>query len=87
VVFHDPYIPTIREDGHERHGVALTREELSAADVVMIVTDHRAIDYQLVADHAALVVDSRNAMAGTVASRARVVSLSTVATSHSAALT
>jgi UDP-N-acetyl-D-glucosamine dehydrogenase len=87
VVFHDPYIPTIREDGHERHGIALTDEALAAADVTVIVTDHRSIDYQFLADHAALVVDSRNAMAGTIASQARVVSLSTVPGAHTAALT
>jgi UDP-N-acetyl-D-glucosamine dehydrogenase len=87
VVFHDPYIPTIREDGHERHGIALTGEALAAADVTVIVTDHRSIDYQFLADHAALVVDSRNAMAGTIASQARVVSLSTVPGAHTAALT
>jgi UDP-N-acetyl-D-glucosamine dehydrogenase len=84
VVYHDPYIATVREDGHERHGVAFTKGELASADVVVIVTDHRAIDYQAVADHAALVVDSRNAMARTLASRARVVSLSSVVAPHAA---
>ncbi len=78
VVFHDPHIDTIREDGHERKGVALTDDELQSADVVVIVTDHRAIDYQQLVDHASLIVDSRNATAKTVPSRARIVSLSTV---------
>ena len=76
VVFHDPHIPLIREDGHERASVALTDAEIARADVVVIVTDHRSIDYQRVADHAALIVDSRNATAATSPSRARVVSLS-----------
>jgi UDP-N-acetyl-D-glucosamine dehydrogenase len=78
VLYHDPYVAKIREDGHEWHGVALTEQELAAADVVVIVTDHLSIDYQFIADHASLIVDSRNAMARTVSSRARVVSLSTV---------
>jgi UDP-N-acetyl-D-glucosamine dehydrogenase len=30
---------------------------------VLIATDHDAVDYGLVAEHAKLVVDSRNAMA------------------------
>jgi UDP-N-acetyl-D-glucosamine dehydrogenase len=76
VVYHDPYVPTIREDGHEWHSVELTAEELSGADVVVIVTDHKVIDFQRVVDHASLVVDTRNATAKTIQTQARVVSLS-----------
>ena len=76
VVFHDPYIRSYREDGHARAGVDLTAEELRRADAVVIVTNHRKIDYQMLMDHAALIVDSRNAMARTIKTRARVVSLS-----------
>ncbi|HKN69048.1 MAG TPA: nucleotide sugar dehydrogenase [Gemmatimonadaceae bacterium] len=75
VVFHDPYIASYREDGHSRAGVELTEAELDRADAVVIVTNHRAIDYQMLMDHASLVVDSRNAMARTIKTRARVVSL------------
>ena len=75
VAFHDPYIPVVREDGHERAGVALTGDEVSRADAVVIVTDHRSIDYQFLADNARLVVDTRNAMAKTTRTQARVVSL------------
>jgi UDP-N-acetyl-D-glucosamine dehydrogenase len=55
--------------------VALTAEALAASDAVVIVTDHTAIDYQLIADHAALVIDTRNAMSRTRGSRARIVHL------------
>ena len=75
VVFHDPFIASYREDGHARSGVELTAAELERADAVVIVTNHRAIDYQMLMDHATLVVDSRNAMARTIKTRARVVSL------------
>jgi UDP-N-acetyl-D-glucosamine dehydrogenase len=75
VVFHDPFIATYREDGHSRSGVELTAAELERADAVVIVTNHRVIDYQMLMDHASLVVDSRNAMARTIKTRARVVSL------------
>jgi len=75
VVFHDPHIASYREDGHTRTGVELSRDELRRADAVVIVTDHRAIDYQMLMDNAALIVDSRNAMAKAVKTRARVVSL------------
>jgi UDP-N-acetyl-D-glucosamine dehydrogenase len=76
VAFHDPYIAMIREDGHEKFGVPLTDEELSAADAVVIVTDHSSIDYQRLVDLSDLVIDSRNATARTRPSRARVMSLS-----------
>ncbi|HEY2377785.1 MAG TPA: nucleotide sugar dehydrogenase [Gemmatimonadaceae bacterium] len=75
VVFYDPYIATYREDGHVRSGVELTMDELQRADAVVIVTNHRSIDYQMLMDHAALIVDSRNAMGKTVKTKARVVSL------------
>jgi len=75
VVFHDPHIASYREDGHTRTGVELSKDELRRADAVVIVTDHRSIDYQMLMDNAALIVDSRNAMAKALKTRARVVSL------------
>ncbi len=79
VVFHDPYVPTIREDGHVIQGVALTDAEIEKADVVVIVTDHKAIDYQRLVDHAQLIVDTRNATAKTTRTRARIVPLASSA--------
>jgi UDP-N-acetyl-D-glucosamine dehydrogenase len=76
VVFHDPHVPVLREDGHEITGVELTAEELANADAVVIVTDHKAVDYQFVIDHASLVIDSRNATSRLTPSSARVVRLS-----------
>jgi UDP-N-acetyl-D-glucosamine dehydrogenase len=35
---------------------------VAAADCVMIVTDHTAVDYQMIRRSAKLVVDTRNAM-------------------------
>ena len=77
VAYHDPHVPSFREEGESHTGVALTVEELERADAVVIVTDHRAIDWQFVADHARVVVDTRNAMAKLRPGRARVVALST----------
>ena len=66
VVYHDPHVPTFREDGHERHSVDLTDDELRSADAVVIITDHSSIDYQRVVDLSRVVVDTRNATAGLV---------------------
>ncbi len=75
VVYHDPFVPSFREDGHEASSVALTPAELAKSDAVVIVTDHGSVDYQLVVDHASLVVDTRNALAKTKASKARAIPL------------
>jgi UDP-N-acetyl-D-glucosamine dehydrogenase len=69
VRYHDPYVPTLgardwRGDG-DLASVALTAAELSAADCVVIVTDHRAFDYGVITKAARLIVDSRNAIKGT----------------------
>ncbi|WP_436796296.1 nucleotide sugar dehydrogenase [Actinospongicola halichondriae] len=42
--------------------VELTAEELEAADVVVLICDHDAFDYDLVARHAVHVLDCRNRM-------------------------
>jgi UDP-N-acetyl-D-glucosamine dehydrogenase len=78
VAYHDPYIPRFMEDGHERIGVPLNADELRRADAVVIVTDHSNLDYQLIVDDAALVVDTRNCTSGVSRGRARIVSLAAV---------
>ena len=83
VVYHDPFVAQFREDGHEAFSVALTEAELKKTDAVVIVTDHTTVDYQFVVDHASLVVDTRNALAKTKASKARVVPLTSPRTSLS----
>ncbi len=68
VAYHDPHCDAIADDGHTdldglpMHSQPLTRETLAAANVVVVVTDHTAVDYQLVADAARLVVDTRGQM-------------------------
>ena len=53
----------------------LTDAVLAESDAVVIVTDHKSVDYQRVIRHAAIVVDTHNVTAGLDAGRARVVSL------------
>jgi UDP-N-acetyl-D-glucosamine dehydrogenase len=76
VAYHDPFIPKFREDGRDRASVPMNAAELKRADAVVIVTDHSSIDYQLIVDQAAVVVDTRNATAGVRNPTARIVSLS-----------
>ncbi|HST65456.1 MAG TPA: nucleotide sugar dehydrogenase [Mycobacteriales bacterium] len=44
--------------------VALTRAEIERADAVVLVTDHDAFDYDLVREHARLVLDTRHRLDG-----------------------
>jgi UDP-N-acetyl-D-glucosamine dehydrogenase len=68
VEYHDPFCPIIEDDGHTpicglpMHSVEITPERVRAADVVIIVTDHSTIDYDLVGRLAAVVVDTRGVM-------------------------
>ncbi|MBA3890059.1 MAG: nucleotide sugar dehydrogenase [Gemmatimonadaceae bacterium] len=83
VVYHDPFVPVIRADPHhgvatDRDSVSLSATELAKADAVVIVTDHREVDYQSVVDHASVVVDARNATRTLTPGKARIVSLSQV---------
>jgi UDP-N-acetyl-D-glucosamine dehydrogenase len=63
VSYHDPYVPRFEENGHRYESVPLTQATVAAADCVMIVTDHDALDYGLIRAHAKRVVDTRNALA------------------------
>ena len=67
ISYTDPWVPSLSERQGttliEMESVDLTREVLELSDIVVILTDHDDVDYQLVADHARLIVDTRNAMA------------------------
>ncbi|TPK73696.1 nucleotide sugar dehydrogenase [Mesorhizobium sp. B2-3-14] len=63
--FHDPHvpeIPTTREHMalRGRRSLELTEAVVKDFDAVVVATDHDAIDYKAVADHALLIVDTRN---------------------------
>jgi UDP-N-acetyl-D-glucosamine dehydrogenase len=63
VTYSDPYVPSLKMDG----SVMQSQDLMTAAgtaDCVVIVTDHRAVDYAAVLDRSKLVVDTRNALKG-----------------------
>jgi len=63
VRYHDPHVPTLKEDDIDLKSVPLSAESLQGADCVIVVTDHSAVDYAVVAQLARVVVDTRNALA------------------------
>jgi UDP-N-acetyl-D-glucosamine dehydrogenase len=63
VLYHDPHVPFLprtRKYAFELKSADLTQDVLRATDCVLVVTDHKNVDYDLVARTADLVVDSRN---------------------------
>lgn len=62
--YHDPFIPALppfRKYSFNLQSAPLTRSLLRRVDAAVVVTDHSRIDYEWVATHAPLVVDTRNA--------------------------
>lgn len=75
--YHDPHIPQLPPMRHYPH-LHMTSEELTAEllreqDAVLIATDHSAYDWPWIVEHAALVVDTRNATQRVTAHRERIV--------------
>jgi UDP-N-acetyl-D-glucosamine dehydrogenase len=80
VAYNDPYVPQYRvggdvfcRDKREMTSQGLTAELMAQQDAVIIVSDHRVYDYQWIVDHAALVVDTRNAAKAVQNGRAKVI--------------
>ncbi len=60
--YSDPFVPVfpkLREHRFELRSTELTPATLAATDCVVVATDHDAFDYQLIQQHAPLIVDTR----------------------------
>jgi UDP-N-acetyl-D-glucosamine dehydrogenase len=76
VAYHDPHVPRfprMRKHRIDLSSTTLDEKTVGGSDCVLIVTDHAAVDYELIGRAAKLVVDTRNAMADATAATARVV--------------
>jgi len=62
VSYSDPYNPELKLDQGPLRSLTLTPENLRSFDCVVLVADHRAFDYDLIAREASLIVDCRNAL-------------------------
>jgi UDP-N-acetyl-D-glucosamine dehydrogenase len=77
VDYHDPHVPQTHKMRHHdlhMHSIELTNESLGRYDCVLIATHHAAYDWQMIADHAKLIVDTRNATKGVKGKRDHIVS-------------
>jgi UDP-N-acetyl-D-glucosamine dehydrogenase len=77
VTYNDPHIPRLPAMRHYSHpdltSQPLTPDYLRQQDCVLIVTDHSAYDWDLIVNHAPLVVDTRNATKNVKTHRERIV--------------
>ena len=75
MAYHDPHIPDLAgEIEGELKSVHLDEDELARAVCAVVVTAHSSYDGAWVAEHAHLVVDTRNALAG-CRGKARIIGL------------
>ncbi len=63
VEYHDPYIPSlVTHEGETMHSAPDLMAAVRQADVVAIVTNHKAYDYPAILEAARFIFDSRNAL-------------------------
>jgi UDP-N-acetyl-D-glucosamine dehydrogenase len=76
VDYHDPHVPrTHRMRRYDLHmeSISLTPEKIRGYDCIVISTHHSAYNWQMVVDHAPLIVDTRNATKHTKGRREHIV--------------
>ena len=62
IYFSDPYVPQITINETTLDSVTLSPELLQSIDLVVILTDHSAFDYSMIAKFSPLLFDTRNAL-------------------------
>lgn len=62
-----PVFPKMREHSFDLKSVPLTPENVASFDAVVLLTDHSDFDYEMICDHAQILVDTRGKYRGQVA--------------------
>ena len=75
VSYSDPFTPQLVQGGVKLTAVEPTPDAIAAADCVLILTNHSSFDYATIADRAALVVDTRNALKAYRQTRPSIITL------------
>jgi UDP-N-acetyl-D-glucosamine dehydrogenase len=75
VSYADPFTPQLDLGGSKLTAVEPTPGTIAAADCVLILTNHSTFDYATIAERAALVVDTRNALKDYRQRRSAIVTL------------
>ena len=75
VSYADPLTPQLAIGNLKLAAVEVTPDTIAAADCVLILTNHSTFDYAAIANHATLVVDTRNALKADRQARSSIVTL------------
>ena len=75
LMYHDPYVPEAVLGGREYRSQPLTAELVAGATLVLIATDHSAVDYSWLVEHAQKVLDTRNATKNVPGRAGKVITL------------
>ncbi|NQT34222.1 nucleotide sugar dehydrogenase [bacterium] len=75
IIYHDPWVPTISQDGDVLKSVEFNPGCIGDMDVVVILTDHSDVDYETVCSNARLIIDTRNATKDVLSPNARIVKI------------
>ena len=62
--YHDPFVPFMRTNDTVVKGRELTQDEVRSADLVIILTNHTDVDYDMLFQHARAVLDTRGVQRG-----------------------
>ena len=76
VEYNDPHVPqthAMRKYNLGMSSVELSEKSLASYDCVLIATDHAAYDWPMIAEHAALIVDTRGALETYTGDRTNIV--------------
>ncbi|MDP8256352.1 MAG: nucleotide sugar dehydrogenase [Candidatus Alcyoniella australis] len=75
VAYHDPFVKSLDLGEVELESVRLTPQELSSADLTLIVADHSRFNYNSIVRNSQLVLDTRNATRNVRRGRDKIVLL------------
>jgi UDP-N-acetyl-D-glucosamine dehydrogenase len=59
--YNDPFVPSLRMNGHTLKSIELTSVNIDSHDCIIILTDHSVYDFPKITAASKLVVDTRNA--------------------------
>jgi UDP-N-acetyl-D-glucosamine dehydrogenase len=64
VQYYDSFVPEIKPHApytYSMSSVTLSEEVIQGADCIVVITNHSNVDYDYIAQHAKVIVDTRNA--------------------------
>ncbi|MBM4175164.1 MAG: nucleotide sugar dehydrogenase [Ignavibacteria bacterium] len=75
LMYNDPFVPEIEINGLKLKSKKLSKDLIKKADLVVIVTNHSAYNYDMIVKNAKRVIDTRNATKNVKSGREKIVLL------------